>query len=233
MLHDRDHGRPSKRLKRPRLSFGVRFVELVTWETTMDYQYDAFFSYKRDRESDAWHEKVKAKLEYWLRQELQKLEVRIFFDTEEIRTGMRWQQKLSSALKQSRCIICLWSPLYFQSKWCVSEWMTFVEREAFIERDTKSHADLVMPASYFDGETFPATTKAWQSQDFSEFASTMPKFWDTELAVKFENERLRRFAHDLAEIIRKAPPYSDAFPVVEVEDRQVESEQPIGRPGNV
>ena len=30
----------------------------------MPYVYDAFFSYKRDRESDAWHEKVKAKLEF-------------------------------------------------------------------------------------------------------------------------------------------------------------------------
>jgi hypothetical protein len=87
---------------------------------TMSYQYDAFFSYKRDRESDQWHEVVKTKLEFWLRQELQKLNVRIFFDTEEIRTGMRWRQKLSDSLKKSRCIVCFWSPLYFQSKWCVS-----------------------------------------------------------------------------------------------------------------
>lgn len=198
----------------------------------MDYQYDAFFSYKRDRESDAWHERVKVKLEYWLKQELQRLDVRIYFDTEEITTGARWQQKLSTALKQSRCLVCLWSPLYFQSKWCVSEWMTFVERETFVERNTQSSTDLVMPASYFDGDTFPPMARARQTLDFSEFASTMPKFWDTELAVKFEYERLRRFAHDLAEMIRKVPPFDEAFPVVEVKDNQVESEKPIGRPAN-
>ena len=139
---------------------------------------------------------------------------------------MRWQEKLSSALKQSRCIICLWSPLYFQSKYCVSEWRTFLEREM------QAHAELVMPASYFDGESFPPTAKTRQFLDFSEFTSTMPKFWDTELAVRFENERLRRFAHDLAEMIRKAPPYSDTFPLVEAPDGQVETEQPIGRPAN-
>ena len=69
----------------------------------MAHEYDVFFSYKRDPESDDWHEKVKSKLEYWLKHELQKPSVRIFFDKEEIRTGTRWRQKLSDALKRSRC----------------------------------------------------------------------------------------------------------------------------------
>jgi hypothetical protein len=193
----------------------------------MDYQYDAFFSYKRDRESDEWHERVKQKLEYWLKQELQKQDVRIFLDTEEIRTGMRWRQKLASALRQSRCIVCLWSPLYFRSKWCVSEWKTFVEREKLCNRE------LVMPASYCDGDTFPPSARSRQFLDFSEFACTMPKFWETELAVRFEVQKLRCFAHDLADMIRNAPPYKDTFPIVEAPDDQIESEQTITRPGNV
>jgi hypothetical protein len=193
----------------------------------VSYQYDVFFSYKRDRESDAWHERVKAKLEFWLKQELQNQNVRIFFDTEEIRTGARWRQKLADALKQSRCIACVWSPLYFQSKWCVSEWMTFVRREELTKRD------LVMPASYFDGETFPATATERQFLDFSEFASTMPSYWNTESAVRFENERLKPFAHDLAAMIRNAPPYDDAFPVVEATDDRVEPEAIIARLADV
>src|SRR5262245_40512338 len=108
----------------------------------MAYQYDAFFSYKRDRESDAWHERVKDKVIYWLKHELQRQDVRIFFDTEEIRTGMRWRQKLADALRHSKCLICVWSPLYFQSKWCVSEWQTFVER------GNRLHCQLILPASY-------------------------------------------------------------------------------------
>lgn len=193
----------------------------------MGYQYDAFFSYKRDLESNLWHEKVKAKLEFWLKQELQRSDVRIFFDTEDIKTGMRWQRKLSDSLKQSRCIVCLWSPLYFQSKWCVSEWMTFVERERKVRKE------LVMPASYFDGESFPPSAKDRQFVDFSEYASTMPKFWETELAVSFENQRLKSFARDLAKMIISAPPYTDEFPVVEVPDHLVVPEQTIGRPADV
>jgi len=193
----------------------------------MDYQYDVFFSYKRDRESDEWHEHVKNKLAHWLRQELGRLEVRIFFDTEEIRTGEHWRQKLGDALKRSRCIVCIWSPLYFRSKWCVSEWMTFVERERLAKRE------LIMPASYFDGDTFPPNATAKQFLDFSEFASTMPKFWDTESAVEFEEKRLRPFARDLAAMIRRAPPYDDAFPVVEAPDNQVEAEKTIERTADV
>lgn len=193
----------------------------------MPYEYDVFFSYKRDLQSDDWHEKVKTKLEFWLKHELQQQKLRIFFDTEEIRTGMRWRQKLVVALKQSRCIVCMWSPLYFQSKWCVSEWMTFVKREEQEDRE------LVMPASYFDGEAFPARATAKQFLDFSEYTSTMPKFWETEPAVRFEAELLRPFARDLAAMIRSAPDFDDGFPVVEVPDSDVDAQGTIGRPADV
>jgi hypothetical protein len=139
---------------------------------------------------------------------------------------MRWRQKLADALKHSRCIVCVWSPLYFQSKYCVSELMTFVQREELAGRD------LVMPASYFDGETFPAIATARQFVDFSKFASTMPSFWETANAVEFEDQRLKPFARDLAVLIRGAPAYDEAFPVVEAADDQVASEGTIGRAAN-
>src|ERR1035441_2037562 len=109
----------------------------------MDYQYDVFFSYKRDPQSDAWHHEVMEKLRYWLKQELSQLDVPVFFDTEEIRTGVRWRNKLAEALTSSKTMICVWSPLYFQSQWCVSEWKTFAARESRVGRE------LIAPASYF------------------------------------------------------------------------------------
>ena len=106
--------------------------------------------------------------------------MRIFFDTEEIQTGTRWRQKLAEALRQSRCIVCVWSPLYFRSKWCVSEWMTFVRREDLAKRE------LVASASFCDGKSFPKAALDTTWVDFSEFASTFPTFWNTEPAVTFE-----------------------------------------------
>jgi hypothetical protein len=193
----------------------------------MGYQYDAFFSYKRDRESDAWHKRVKDTLTYWLKLELGQVDVPIFFDTTEIRGGMQWSPTLTDALRRSKCLICFWSPLYFQSKWCVSEWLTFVERSE------RLHRPLILPASYFDGENFPPRARAVQFLDFSEFASTMPRFWDTEAAVRFEKERIQPFARDLAALIRQAPPFDESFPLIEAPDNQVLPEVTIGRIADV
>ncbi len=193
----------------------------------MSYQYDAFFSYKRDLESDEWHRRVKEKLTYWLRQELQRADVRIFFDTEEIRTGAQWRLKLAESLRRSKVLVCLWSPLYFRSPWCVSEWQSFVQREVLWG------APLIVPASYFDGENFPAQAKDVQCVDFSEFASTMPRFWDTDSAVRFEERRLRPFARDLAALIRTAPPYDEAFPLHLAGDADLVTQAPIGRIADV
>jgi hypothetical protein len=190
----------------------------------MAYQYDAFFSYKRDRESDAWHERVKKKLEFWVKQEPGVgPSVKFFFDCEEISTGMRWHQKLASALKVSKCLICVWSPLYFQSKWCLSEWKTFVAREKI------GNWDLVVPASFFDGDTFPSEAKERQFMNFSDFTSTMPRFWDTDSAVQFEEKLLKPFAKDLARMIRAAPPYDETFPIVEESDDNIQTDDTIRR----
>ena len=189
----------------------------------MSYEYDAFFSYKRDPQSDSWHETVKEKLLFWLRMELHRPDVRIFFDTEDIRTGARWQQKLADSLRRSKCIVCVWSPLYFQSKWCVSEWRTFLEREKACQRE------LVIPAAYHDGESFPGEATAKQMADFSNYTSIMPRFWDTELAVEFENKRLKSFAKDLATLIKNSPTFDPHFPLIEAENHDVMQERAIDR----
>lgn len=193
----------------------------------MDYQYDVFFSYKRDRESDAWHLWVMGKVQHWLKHELARESVPIFFDTEEIRTGLRWRHKLATALRSSRTIVCIWSPLYFQSKWCVSEWQTFAARELAFD------CELVVPARYHDGDSFPPAAKEVQAMDFSDYTSTAPGFWKTPLAVEFEHDRIKDFARDLALRIRQAPPFQPDFPVVEVPDSQIGPEPVIGRPADV
>ena len=189
----------------------------------MDYEYDVFFSYKRDAQSDGWHHAVMEKLKFWLKQELNKLDVPVFFDTEEIRTGVRWRSKLADALKSSKTMICVWSPLYFQSPWCVSEWKTFAERESRYDKE------LVVPASYHDGDCFPLEAKAKQMLDLSNYTSTAARFWETELAVEFDMKYLKRFAKDVAALVRKAPPFDPNFPLVEVPQKELSPPPVIAR----
>src|SRR5262249_15979788 len=103
----------------------------------------------------------------------------------------------------------------------------------FVERSKLKKTELVAPASYFDGESFPKDATAVQFVDFSEYASTMPKFWETESAVTFETMRLKPFAKDLARLIRAAPEYDDSFPLVEAPEPAVAGEPTIGRPADV
>lgn len=193
----------------------------------MDYQYDVFFSYKRDIQSDGWHREVMEKLRFWLQHYLEKPRVDVFFDTEDIRTGIRWRAKLVDALKRSRAIVCVWSPLYFQSQWCVSEWKTFMKRETDFDRE------LVLPASFIDGESFPPEAKAKQIMDFSDYTSTAARFWETSIAVDFENRRLKPFAKDVAALVRGAPPFTPDFPVVEVPQSETTVPARVGRISDV
>ena len=191
----------------------------------MPYLYDAFFSYKREPETNLWHEVVKNKLALWVKQE-QGTPVSFFFDSEDIRTGTRWRQKLSFALKHSKSLVCIWSPAYFNSNWCVSEWKTFAAREQL------GNWELVAPASFHDGEKFPADAKEKQFAKFNEFASTVPSFWRTESAAQFEQDLLKPFARDLARIIASAPPYDDAFPIIVVPDSDIQWDDTIRRPAD-
>jgi hypothetical protein len=191
----------------------------------MGYEFEAFFSYKRDPESDSWHERVKEKLEFWVRQELGNPTAKIFFDREDIRTGERWKERISERLLRSKCIICIWSPLYFRSQWCIAEWNVFDHRARLLK------ADLVIPASYHDGKSFPAEARATQMEDFSNYASTIPRFWDTDLAVEFD-QKIRKFASELAQRILKAPPFDSTFLTNVLPEPEAQQEPTIGRIAN-
>jgi hypothetical protein len=95
---------------------------------------------------------VHKRLQFWLMQELGGREPKLFVDEDNIETGDRWPDSLRDALKASRCMVCVWSPSYFQSSWCVSEWRRFLARERRL--NLHSHG-LIAPLRFHDGEHFP------------------------------------------------------------------------------
>jgi hypothetical protein len=109
-------------------------------------------------------------------------------------------------------MVCLWSPAYFQSRWCVSEWESFRERERIL--NLPNHG-LIAPIRYHDGEHFPEAAQNVQWADFAPYAYTNKAFWDTEPAVEFE-KHIKDFAKSVASIVRRAPGFQE-WPVVEAE----------------
>lgn len=176
-----------------------------------DYKYDVFFSYRHDKLILDWTVEVVQRLGFWLTQELAGQKSRIFFDRDSIEVGDRWPDKLRAGLQSSKCIICIWSPSYFQSHWCVSEWQSFLERERKL--GLESHG-LIAPVRFHDGEYFPPEAEKVQWADFADYTATLPAFWQSQRAVEFE-QVLKKFAGSVAGLVRRAPPFQADWPIVE------------------
>jgi hypothetical protein len=175
-----------------------------------DYEYDVFLSYKRHELTLNWTRKVASMLVLWLTEELNR-PARVFIDESSIQIGQKWPDEIKHALKHSRCIVCIWSPSYFQSSWCVSEWKSFVDRE---KMGNPKPYTLIAPLRFHDGEHFPEEAKGVEWSDVTEYAFTMPAFWDSQRAIELE-AKLKAFARSVANIVSQAPAFDGNWPIVE------------------
>lgn len=176
-----------------------------------DYEHDVFFSYKRHDLTLSWTREVSQRLTLWLTEELGGIPARVFVDESCIEIGDKWPDSIKHALKHSRCMVCVWSPSYFQSPWCVSEWRSFLAREKILRMEPHG---LIAPLKFHDGEHFPAEAKCVEWEDVAPYAATVPAFWSSARAIDLE-ARLKLFASSVAKMIQKAPPFSPDWPIVE------------------
>src|SRR3569623_899980 len=87
----------------------------------MAYQSDVFLSYLTEKPSGTWvHEHFLPYFKHQLGNALNRPAV-IFVDREGIHSGQKWPSRLKEALATSRCIVGIWSQMYFQSEWCRNE----------------------------------------------------------------------------------------------------------------
>lgn len=190
----------------------------------MPYTYDIFLSYRRSQLRSEWLTEHFIPL-FWdiVREEITAETHRtpsgFFFDqtdlSEEMRKfdlhgiepGENWRNKLKEAITASRCMIALWSPLYFHSEWCLIEW------KSFLERGRAKQKDLLVPISVHDGDSFPSDARDSQYMKFVEFVFIGDGYKKTELYVKFQQE-LRNLARRVAKVISTAPEW-EAWPLNE------------------
>jgi|HubBroStandDraft_1064217.scaffolds.fasta_scaffold21175_2 hypothetical protein len=177
-----------------------------------DYAYDVFFSYRRHDLTLDWTRWVQARLKYWLTQELAVPEAQVFMDEGCIEIGDRWPERLKDGIRLSRCMVAVWSPLYFQSSWCISEWESFRQRER--QLNLQSHG-LIAPMRFHDGEHFPEEARNIQCLDVERYTSTVPAFARSARAMELE-DLLKPFAKQVARMIRRAPQFREEWPIAEV-----------------
>lgn len=180
-----------------------------------EYLYDVFVSYRHNPPVLTW---MKNHFYPLLEQRLPDCmpvdhETSIFIDWD-IEKGASWPQKLSGALRRSRCLLCVWSADYFRSRWCMAEWRTMRERERLAGFRTEQNSQgLIYPVIFSDGEHFPAEAQAIQYRDLRKWNYPQPVFKDT-VGILELDQAVQELCQELAPMVLRAPPWQDSWPVI-------------------
>jgi hypothetical protein len=173
-----------------------------------DYEYDIFISYRRRNPIMDW---VRLHFFPLLQERLSGClpdDPKIFVDWE-IETGSAWPQKLSSALKRSRCLVAIWSPEYFRSVWCLAEWQSMQEREKILGLKSEDNSSgLVYAIRFCDGEYFPEEAQRTQYRDLERWNTKFACFSETTAVLEFERE-MKKVSEEIARILMRCPQWQE------------------------
>ncbi len=176
------------------------------------YKFDVFLSVKGDKVFSEWLEQSFIPLfDSYIRNDIiaecKRLPAGIFYYKNSLAPGDPWPDDLRKGIKQSRLAVALCSPEYFYSKWCLTEF------HSFLERGNTSQAKVLIPAAIHDGDGFPAEARSLQTANFSDFVIVGDGFKTTKKYSDFQDE-LKKFSKRVAQLICKVPTFQE-WPIVE------------------
>lgn len=177
----------------------------------MSYDYLAFFSYKRNAHTNPWHHKFHDLLTTWLNLEMGD-EYEIFLDKKDIEPGFEFDKVLKRELAKSAVLVPVWSPTYFSSPWCRTEFKAFTDREDKLGLD---RGTLIVPVCFHKEEdkSFPDEAAKMQYMDFRSFASPHAHMWEGGPFIEEIKKLARAIKNKL--IADAHPDYHDSFLEVE------------------
>lgn len=172
------------------------------------YQYDVFLSYLHEKPCGTWVlEHFLPYFQHFLGNALNR-QATVFLDQTGVHFGQKWPARLKNALVHSRCLLGIWSPLYFQSEWCQCECAVMLYREAQLGYGTGQNPDgLVVGVKVNDGIHFPAFAQDSQYADFEHFFFDGPAFVQSPLHVDFQ-KAIVPLTIDVARVVNSAPIWS-------------------------
>lgn len=181
-----------------------------------DYQYEIFLSYSRKEGVRDWvWNHFEPMLRMWLDAEMPR-EPRIFID-KQMDTGVKWPLELQNKLKQSKCLVAVWSPQYFRSEWCMAEWQSMLKREEKLGLKTeKNTRGLVYPVVFSDGEHFPKEANDTWYADLHEWNYPHEVFRDSTKYLEFI-KKMQEICKELSGQIEKTPKWEKDWPIIEPE----------------
>jgi TIR domain len=137
--------------------------------------------------------------------------LQIFVDRKGISSGDSWPLRIQRALAQSRCLLAVWSPLYFHSTWCRKECASMLYRETQRGfRTLNNPAGLVIPINVFDEQFFPDKARKIEWLDLRDYWIVGEGFAKTEKYVQFQ-DRLRDWSPQVASTVQRAPSWEESW----------------------
>lgn len=175
-----------------------------------DYEYDLYVSQSSSSYMDTRLEEFLADLTRELSHRIGR-EPMIFRDRKEVLLDAPWPEQVKRALLRSRLLLSVITPAYYNSKWTLAEWATFVARAALSLEGSASHdmPKLVFPV-IFDG------TRVFYAPELSHHrpAEMLYSYYLEKGAMQSTAE----LAEDITKALRDVPSFRPDFPLVEQAD---------------
>lgn len=112
---------------------------------------------------------------------------------------------------RSKCLVPIFSPLYFQSVWCRKECAAMLKREARTGfRRSRNSGGLIIPINVFGGSQFPRPVKDIEWLDCRRFWVPGEGFSKREDFADFV-EAVREWALGVASVLQAAPAWQDTW----------------------
>jgi hypothetical protein len=190
---------------------------LLIIDRVSGYKFDVFISYCRHGSVQKWL------LNHFLPKFLDCLADQVapmpkVFVDKKMPRGVKWPEELARALQHTKILVPLFSPPYFESRWCMAEWETMRARESLLGLGTQDRPQtLVYPVLYSDSQNFPMAARELSWWDFKDLSTPEPVFQESRDWMRF-HQRVNELAQDLVELLRQVPEWQPGWPVIDTPD---------------
>ena len=178
----------------------------------MGYEHEIFLSYPRKaRIFEQWVlTRFKPFLEDYLGSELGYMP-RVFVDQINIVPGESWPDRLRFALARSRCLVAIFTPLYFSSEWCCREFAAMRHRGQRLGLTSADNpTGLAIPVNLWDGDSFPSCVGDLHHLDCRPYMFVGKCFEDSDLFLEFQ-QKLQGWIPKVAGLVRNTPDWSQQW----------------------
>ena len=171
----------------------------------MDYKHDIFLSYNRRYPHEEWVNDIFYPLFIPYLEDAIGRRISVFKDTETIKSGEDWENRLKNGLAHSRCMVSILSPSYFLSEWCTKEFAIMYHRQKALGYLTVNNpTGLILPITIRNGIHFPKHINKIQSLDCRDFFRIGGGVKDTQLFIDLQS-KLLEWVDEVAMAINKSP----------------------------